>query len=1069
MSLTVYTSNRMELLADSLAETVRAPLASPLATEVIVVQSAGMQRWLSMELAARFGVWANCRYPYPNTMLRELFRAVIPELPEACPFAPETLGWRIMGLLPELMQQPGFEAIRRYLAHEAGSLKLFQLAERIADTFDQYTLFRPQMLLGWEAGAEGGWQATLWRELARHCGGMHRGRILEEFLRRRAPLGAQIPARIAVFGISYLPPFHLDVLAAVSRLTEVNLFLLNPCREYWATIVSERDQARLRRTARDNAPAVACLETGNALLASLGRMGRDFLDAVLERFADHIRDDFRAEPGASLLEMLRNDILNLADAPEKRLLDPADRSLQVHSCHGPLRELEVLYDSLLALFEADPTLTPRDVLVMTPDIESYAPYITAVFDAARGTGRALPHAVADRGLSSEGHVSRGLMAILSLPGGRFGANRVMDILESPPVRKRFGLEAGDLETVRRWVEETRIRWGRDEGDRLRHGAPGFRENSWRAGLDRLLLGYALPDGGEEFFHGMLPSDGIEGDDARVLGGLLRFIAVLSAAVDLLEAPRSPAAWEAACRTLLEDFFVVDEEEERERLELLALLAGLGEAEERSGFAGPVEVEVIRSWLEARLDRHQRGAAGFLTGRITFCAMLPMRSIPFRVIALIGMNDGAFPRRNRPPEFDLTALEPRRGDRSLRDEDRYLFLEALLSAGQKLHISYVGQGMKDNEDIPPSVLVSELLDCVDQGFSFAGHEGPPRDILLVRHRLHPFSPAYFGSGSPLFSYSEENREAAETLRAAGSPPGPFLTAPLPPLPEETTISLDELTACFANPARFFLKTRFGISPRDPEGGPEESEPFRLDALERYGLEQELSAALLKGRGADEIRAVLRARGELPAGSYGDELFDLLADGVGEFAAAVRPCLDAPALPPRELDLRIGDLRLVGRIGDIRSTGLVRYRCAKLKARDRIRLWIEHLALNGLGVEGYPAESLALGKDGEIRLAPVPRWRELLAELLATCRQGMREPLPFFPSASFSYADKLRNPKTEGGAMRAAQREWHGSEGFPGEKGDASYRLCFGDADPLDERFRSLAVAIWGPVFEHTEKS
>ncbi|MRR34609.1 exonuclease V subunit gamma, partial [bacterium] len=469
MSLTVYTSNRMELLADSLAETVRAPLASPLATEVIVVQSAGMQRWLSMELAARFGVWANCDYPYPNAMLRRLFRAVIPELPEACPFEPETLSWRIMGLLPELMQQPGFEAIRRYLAHEDGSLKLFQLAERIADTFDQYTLFRPQMLLGWEAGAEGGWQAALWRELAQHCGGMHRGRILEEFLRRRAPVGAQIPARIAVFGISYLPPFHLDVLAAVSRLTEVNLFLLNPCREYWATIVSERDQARLRRTARDSAPAVACLETGNALLASLGRMGRDFLDAVLERFSADIRDDFRAEPGASLLEMLRNDILNLADAPEQRLLDPADRSLQVHSCHGPLRELEVLHDNLLALFEADPTLTPRDVLVMTPDIESYAPYITAVFDAARGTGRALPHAVADRGLRSEGRVSRGLMAILSLPGGRFGANRVMDILESPPVRKRFGLEAGDLETVRRWVEETRIRWGRDEGDRLRHG------------------------------------------------------------------------------------------------------------------------------------------------------------------------------------------------------------------------------------------------------------------------------------------------------------------------------------------------------------------------------------------------------------------------------------------------------------------------------------------------------------------------------------------------------------------------------------------------------------------------
>lgn len=1068
MSLTVYTSNRMEQLADALAETVRVPLPSPLASEVIVVQSAGMQRWLSMELAARFGVWANCRYPFPNAMLRELFRAVVPDLPETCPFAPETLTWRIMGLLPELVQRPGFEAMRRYLAHEAGSLKLFQLSERIADTFDQYTLFRPEMILGWEAGAEGGWQATLWRELARQCGGMHRGRIREEFLRRRAA-GGQFPARIAVFGISYLPPFHLDVLGAAARRTEVNLFLLNPCREYWATIVSEREQARLRRRARGTSPGASCLETGNALLASLGRMGRDFLDAVLERFADHIRDDFREEPGTTLLEMLRNDILNLADAPQKRILDPADRSLQVHSCHGPLRELEVLHDNLLALFEADPTLTPRDVLVMTPDIEAYAPYIAAVFDAPRGTGQALPHAVADRGLRSEGHVGRGLLAILSLPGGRFGANRVMDILESPPVRKRFGLEAGDLETVRRWVGETRIRWGRDEGDRLRHGAPGFRENSWQAGLDRLLLGYALPDGGEELFHGMLPAGGIEGDDARVLGGLVRFMAALSATADLLEVPRSLPEWEVLCRSLLEEFFALDEEEERERLGLLALLAGLGEAGERSGFSGPLEVEVIRGWLEARLDRHERGAAGFLTGRITFCAMLPMRSIPFRVIALLGMNDGAFPRRTRPPEFDLIALEPRRGDRSLRDEDRYLFLEALLSAGRTLHISYVGQGMKDNEEIPPSVLVSELLDCVDRGFSFAGQEGPASGLLLVRHRLHPFSPAYFGGSAPLFSYSGENREAAETLLSGGSPPEPFLSAPLPPLPDEATISLDDLASFFANPARFFLKTRFGISPRDPEGMPEESEPFRFDPLERYALEQELSAAFLDGKGAEEIRSLVRARGELPAGRYGDELFALLAEDARKFADAVRPLLAAPALPPRELDLRIGDLRLVGRVGDIRSIGLVRYRCAKLKARDRIRLWIGHLALNGLGVEGYPAESLALGKDGEFRLAPVPRWREILAALLETCRRGMREPLPFFPSASYSYAEKALNPKTGAAAARAAWREWHGSEGFPGEKGDASYRLCFGDSDPLDERFRSLAVEIWGPVFEHTEKS
>jgi len=1063
MALTVYTSNRMELLADALAERVRVPLSSPLTPEIIVVQSAGMQRWLSMELAARFGIWANCRYPFPNAMLRELFRVAFPGLPEKCPFAPESLTWRVMGLLPGLVHRPGFEPIRGYLALDEGGLKLFQLAERIADTFDQYTLFRPEMLLRWEAGAEGGWQAVLWRELAREGGGMHRARIREEFLRGESSGGAPLPERISLFGISYLPPFHLDMLAAAGRRTEVNLFLLNPCREYWGTIVSEREQARLRRTAPD-----ACLEAGNSLLASLGRMGRGFLDAVLERVDADIRDDFRPEAGASLLETVRNDILALSEPVEKRILEPSDHSLRIHSCHGPMRELEVLHDTLLDLFGADPTLAPRDVLVMTPDIEAYAPYIEAVFDAPRGSGAAIPHAVADRGLRSAGHLAEGLLAILSLPGGRFGVNRVMDLLESPPVRRRFGFQAGDLETVRRWVEETGIRWGRDEGDRVRHGAPPFRENSWRAGLDRLLLGYAMPDGGEELFQGILPADGVEGDGARVLGSLLGFVAALSDAVDGLEMPRPLDGWETTCRTLLDGFFVVDEEGEQERLELLDVLAGLHELRELSGFGGPLEAEVIRSWLQARLERHARGVAGFLTGRVTFCAMLPMRSIPFRVIALIGMNDGAFPRRGRTPEFDLTALEPRRGDRSLRDEDRYLFLEALLSARETLHISYVGQGMKDNTEIPPSVLVSELLDYLERSFVTGAAGGSPRDLLVVRHRLHPFSPDYFTPGSSLFSYSDENRAAAESLAAGGTPPGPFLATPLPPL-EETTVSLDELAAFFTNPARALLKGRFGISLRDPEGSADESEPFRLDHLERFGLEQELAGRFLRGGTQAEALPLVRARGELPAGRYGDELFTVLAEGVEEFAAALRPRLDAPSLPSLDLDLCIGELRLVGRLAGVRADGLLRYRCAKLKPRDRIRLWIEHLALNGLAGGGYPAGSLAVAKDGGFRLGPVPRWREILAFLLETRRLGMREPLPFFPAASFAYADRALGGKGENAALRAAVREWHGSEGFPGEKRDPAYRLCFGDADPLDGRFCSLAREIWRPVFEHGVKS
>jgi len=1063
MPLHIHSGNRMERLVEALAGVVREPLASPFDQEVIVVQSKGMQRWLAMELAARFGVWANCIYPFPNDMVWRLFRAALPDLPESAPFTPEVMTWTVMGLLSGMLERREFAPLGAYLSDDGDGLKCFQLAQRIADTFDQYTLFRPEMLLEWEAGGGNDWQASLWREIAAKGGGRHRGRLREEFL-GTVITGlrgtGEVPERIALFGNSYLPRYHLEILAQTARITEVHLFLLSPTREYWADIVPERKIARLT-------PAERSLRIeGNPLLASLGRLGRDFSDMVLEMGESAAtQEEHYAEPdGDSLLGRVQSDILNLRGAEPgsaSRPVAPGDRSVQVHSCHSPMREIEVLHDNLLDLLERVEGLEPRDIVVMTPDIETYAPYISAVFAGSREPSPGIPFSIADRNITCEGRVPSAFLKLLELPGSRVSVPRVLDILESPPVGRCFGLDESELETIRSWIEETRVRWGMDEQDRARLGLPGYRENSWRAGLDRLLLGYAMPDQGGRLFNDILPFDSLEGTAARTLGKFAEFTARVEEVVTGLDRPRTPGAWRDELRALMSVFIAPDDESSRELAVVAEAVEDLGRVREEAGFSGRVSLAVIRSWLTGRLTREQRGL-GFMTGGVTFCAMLPMRSIPFRVVALIGMNDGAFPRQSHPPGFDLISREPRRGDRSLRDEDRYLFLEAILSARSCLYLSYVGQSIRDGGEIPPSVLVSEFLDAVDRGF-IAADGGKTGELLVTRHRLQAFSSDYFRRGSPLFSYSEENCSALREKPADPWSTGDFLTVPMDAPGEEwRDIPLDLLLRFFVNPARYFLENRLKIRLEDASAPLEEREPFGLDSLDAYLLKQELLETSLRGGDMEELFPVARGRGILPPAHHGRMAFAEVAAQVRKFAATVAETTRGAApLEPLDFNLELGQFRLSGRLDRILPDRMLRYRCARLKAKDQIRTWIEHLVLNCIASEGYPRATLLLMTDGSRTFSPVGKASEFLHRLLELYREGLTRPLRFFPDSAMEYARKGE------WSLERAYRRWNPGFTADGEGADPHFRLCFGRSDPFTDDFVRIARTFFEPLLGHME--
>ena len=1060
----------MEVLVDALAPTMREPPQSPFTKEVIVVQSKGMQRWLSMQLASRYGVWANGHYPFPNAMVQELFEKFFSPSPDSSSFASEVMTWKIMRLLPDLLDSAPFAPLLHYLADDHNGLKRFQLSEKIADTFDQYTLYRSEMLGQWETALplppEEAWQAMLWQQLVLGNEGQHRGKLKEIFCRQRgftANEKKDIPERIALFGISYLPKFHLDILSAVSKVTEVNLFLLSPTREYWGDIISKKASARL------SAPERALRSEGNPLLASLGTIGRDFSEMIIDLSDEaFIHEESYVEPGEStLLHALQSDILNLSGTGEedvKRTLNPLDRSLWIHSCHSPLREIEILHDNILTLLQQHRELSPRDIVVMTPDIETYSPYISSVFGAGAEGAGGLAYSIADRRMMNEGEIAGAVLQVLALNGSRFRASELFDLLASPPVSRRFSLDDDELERIRGWIEKCGIRWGMDEGDRSGSALPAYRENSWMGGLDRLLLGYAMPDE-HLLFNDILPYDDLTGSQAETLGKFAGFVTTVDRVVKQMERSRSLPEWSGQFQELLSDFIAPDESSEREYTAIAMLGEQITNTATLADFIGDVEPAVMISWLRSRLEQQEQGV-GFMTGGVTFCAMLPMRSIPFRVVALIGMNDSAFPRQSRPPGFDLIAKSPCRGDRSLRNEDRYLFLESILSARELLYISYIGQSIKDNSELPPSVLVSELLDTVRRGFSLADEQCSVEKHLVVRHRLQAFNAEYFTAGSPLFSYSVENYRALVEKESRSAAIRPFIRETLKEPPdmaqeEGKTVPLEKLLRFYDNPAGYFLEHRLGIRIESMAMPLEDREHFDVEGLELYQMKQELLEFELEGGNAQELLTVFRGRGTLPPARHGELLFRKIADDVQAFARVVRNNTgDKMPLAPLEIDLQVGEFRLTGKLGRLWPQHLLHYRCARMKVKDQMRSWIEHLVLNTVAQPGYPLETTLVMVDNIKHFTRSPEAVDHLEKLMKHYREGTTKPLHFFPRSSMAYASKE--------SLDDARKIWRDSafNPNPGEGSEPAIQRCFGSEEPFDDEFCMLAVRLVKPMIENS---
>lgn len=1040
--LRVYHSNRLDVL-EALMEFIveRERLDDPFEPEMILVQSTGMAQWLQMTLSQKFGIAANIDFPLPASFIWDMFVRVLPEIPKESAFNKQSMSWKLMTLLPQLLDREDFTLLRHYLADDSDKRKLFQLSSKAADLFDQYLVYRPEWLAQWETGhlVEGlgeaqAWQAPLWKALVEYTHELgqprwHRANLYQRFIETlesatTCPPG--LPSRVFICGISALPPVYLQALQALGKHIEIHLLFTNPCRYYWGDIKDPAYLAKLltrqRRHSvedrelplfRDSENAGQLFnsdgeqDVGNPLLASWGKLGRDYIYLLSDLESSQELDAFVDVTPDNLLHNIQSDILELENravagvnieefsrSDNKRPLDPLDSSITFHVCHSPQREVEVLHDRLLAMLEEDPTLTPRDIIVMVADIDSYSPFIQAVFGSAPAD-RYLPYAISDRRARQSHPVLEAFISLLSLPDSRFVSEDVLALLDVPVLAARFDITEEGLRYLRQWVNESGIRWGIDDDNARELELPATGQHTWRFGLTRMLLGYAMESAQGEW-QSVLPYDESSGLIAELVGHLASLLMQLNIWRRGLAQERPLEEWLPVCRDMLNAFFLPDAETEAamtliEQQWQAIIAEGLG-----AQYGDAVPLSLLRDELAQRLDQ-ERISQRFLAGPVNICTLMPMRSIPFKVVCLLGMNDGVYPRQLAPLGFDLMSQKPKRGDRSRRDDDRYLFLEALISAQQKLYISYIGRSIQDNSERFPSVLVQELIDYIGQSHYLPDDEALNCDESEARVKAHltclhtrmPFDPQNYQPGERQ-SYAREWLPAASQAGKAHSE----FVQPLPfTLPE--TVPLETLQRFWAHPVRAFFQMRLQVNFRTEDSEIPDTEPFILEGLSRYQINQQLLNALVEQDDAERLFRRFRAAGDLPYGAFGEIFWETQCQEMQQLADRVIACRQPGQ--SMEIDLACNGVQITGWLPQVQPDGLLRWRPSLLSVAQGMQLWLEHLVYCASGGNGE--SRLFLRKDGEWRFPPLAAEQALhyLSQLIEGYREGMSAPLLVLPES------------------------------------------------------------------------
>ncbi|MCU7799187.1 MAG: exodeoxyribonuclease V subunit gamma [gamma proteobacterium symbiont of Lucinoma myriamae] len=1152
--INIYPANRLENLVFLLDHVMQSGANDNiLSEEIILVQSKGMQHWLNLKLAESRGISMNLSFSLPMQFFWNQIRVVLgkDKVPEKSTYTREVMSWRIHELLASdaVISEPLCQEATNYCS--GNEAKRFQLACQLADLFEQYLIFRPDWIMAWEKGdspidqagsnTADQWQALIWRLLIAQDT-QHPIRLLKEAMSKLKQHQHHLPERISLFGINTLPPVWLDCLSELGRQTQVHFFHLNPCVEYLGDLKTDKSQAKEQfyRWLNSNDLAIPgttdqhsalAAETTNPLLSNLGAQGKDFLYLLQEHTSIEIPvyespEVLAMEQGetATILHQIQADILQLrdrrttdAESDENSDKKYKDDSITIASAHSALREIQALHDWLLHQINSDSdrkdSLTPKDILVMCPNVENYAPYVDAVF--AHGWNDwsekvpPLPCSIADRTLKDSEPLVQAFIDLLDLPDSRFQVSQILAYLRLPALQEKFNFSEGDLLLLERWINHAAIHWGLD-GDHKQQILTGDGNNtadslndkfSWHQGLNRLLLGFAQSDHTDIYQEQLLLPD-VEGDEALLLGRCFELLEQLQYYAHALKTDRTPNDWKQFLLQAKDTLFSPLSVDSNAQQIIDLAIDDLGEYTSSACYNNKLPLSVIRDFLLSHFSQPEPGRQ-FMAGQVTFCSMVPMRSVPFRIIAVLGLNDGEFPRQRQPMGFDLMAMQPpRKGDRSLRGDDRYLFLEALISCREKLYLSYQGHDIKTNNKREPSLVLQELINFLEKGYGWQLTEGSSsideQDLLKVP--LQAFNKDNYTTGLSLKSFNakwlklSEPGELRNNLNKVAELL-PVNTSDKISANDDITLNAEQLVQFFDNPGKQFAQQRLGLYLEQQQSAVlEDSEPFVADHLDRYLIQDKIITTVLTEHGNEQAMSNLMSgfslSGNLPdTPTIADDL-QQWQEQACEFAEHVNALLsaDGQQLNTQSVKVSIDNITIEAELPLLNNT-LLYWRLVNPKGKDDMRLWIHHLIAQVAFKNDsapYQTKGVFRGKDDALLSVCFDPFgleqgsaqvsaQQLLTELIQCWKEGMQEPLLLNAALGQKHClmtkDRKNQPVIKPLNDYSFSAFWQDDYQIQGLGSDPYVHWFWGDSleiPPWQAHWQARIEAIYKPLYENRQE-
>lgn len=1008
MALNLYISNNITNLANKLAINIKSHPLGIFQKEFLIVQTEGMSKWISVKMAEKNQIFSNFEFLSPNSLLFDLFK--LAGIRNKGLYETNNLKWIVYKILGSKEFQNKFNKTYQYF--EKDTIKKLQLATKTADLFDQYVIYRSDYIRAWNDNKTNElkrafafheeWQKWIWLQIKEKYRSYDydkvqmRDLLLEKFendIKFKQEVIKKFP-RISLFGFSVFTPFHLEVFVKLSRaIVSLDFYLFSPTPEsFWFHDIAEKTKLKIEHYSGKKAVDLK-LETGNQLLMNQGKSAKNLFLMLFES-DDFINvmdnESLVVEPKRnSLLHIIQNDIYNNTPNSNREKLSLeiiTDGSLQIASNHTPAREIENLYSYILKQIDEN-GYSPKDIIVQTTNIDLYSPYIKAIFD---NTSTRIPYTIADRSFSGTDNLVGIVKTILSLQKDEFTSEDILQLLEFDAIRKKF--EISNLKIIRTLVKSANIR----------HGIEGEIENdtllvSWKYGLERILLGYAIKD--DSLFHlpdksySILPLDIVEGEYAKEGLKLKRFVDTLIEFVTKRNKPRKLMQWSEYVLELINEILEIDDKQIAELNYILDKLT-LSEIIDKL-IDDDLPYEVFSKAFIDTLYADNRSSK-FISGKVTFCSMIPMRSIPYKIIAILGLNKNIFPRQTVEFSFDLMQSERRWGDRNVKQTDKYLFFETLLSAEEKLYLSYIGQDIKDNSEIPPSSLVDEVVEYIANSSDVENLS----DNLVIKHSLNNYNRKYYSEDFPDYytylNYGDDNNFSNIEKIDDGE------------LNVDKKIRLKDLISFYKNPYKWYFNKKLKIFYNEEKILLPKTEIFELDNLEKYTLKNEIVKSDLISNIDDYLETKIIS-GKLPLKNMSIYEVEKTKEELKDLMIKFNEIINGSTEQTYNIDISENNYSIYGDIANIYNNKMIFVNVSKNNSKTLVQLQISRWICSkaNLPVE----EFILINKEKDkLKITVLEKSDQnnsslKLNKVAEKYFEGFEKIIPFYPKASFAYLERF----------------------------------------------------------------